>query len=517
MTRKTIAEYTTAIVTILVLGIALARPTINHFPAFIHAWAQSDWYSLAIGFHNNGFDFLHPETLIYNKQFPNLWMTDNGTTVTSVDFPIHVYIAALLMNLFGTTAPWVFRIWTLAVSLVGLWFLFLLCRRITGNLTKSLTVVCVAVTSPVYAYYFNGFLPSMPSLALVFGGLWAYIAYLQEKKLKYWHLAIASLALATLIRTSQAVPFVAVCCFEVFRWIFCRKEYNFNKIQILPIAVSFIAIVGYMIWNAHLRAANGSLFLNSLMPAKSLEEARTVIDTMEWRKFRYFSEIQHFIVGETVLAAVAYIILKRIKVSRDSLIWFTAIYSFGALLFFVAMFVQFQNHDYYFLDSLFTPIILIFILTIKQLPELNRWWKAIPAVLLVVFGCTMYNAAKHDIRIILNQSDRALECNRNYEGSAQWLDSIGISRNAKILTLGAYPQNSPFIKMERKGYTAMSTNKRLVDNVILFNFDYVIIEDNIDETDKENISYVLAQLDRIDGNGKISIYKRKATETKNEN
>ena len=238
---------------------------------------------------------------------------------------------------------------------------------------------------------------------------------------------------------------------------------------------------------------------------------------MEWRKFRYFSGIQHFIVGETVLACIAYMILKRIKVSRDSLIWFTAIYSFGALLFFVAMFVQFQNHDYYFLDSLFTPIILIFILTIKQLPELNRWWKAIPAVLLVVFGCTMYNAAKHDIRIILNQSDRALECNRNYEGSAQWLDSIGISRNAKILTLGAYPQNSPFIKMERKGYTAMSTSKWLVDNVILFNFDYVIIEDNIDETDKENISYVLAQLDRIDGNGKISIYKRKATETKNEN
>lgn len=180
--RKTIIECTIAIAAILILGIALAKPTINHFPAFTHAWAQADWYSLSIGFQNNGFDFLHPETLIYNKQFPDWWKTDNGTTITSADFPIHPYTAALLMRLFGTSAPWVFRCWTLTISMIGLFFLFMLCRRLTKNLIKSLTVVCVAMTSPVYAYYFNGFLPSMPSLSFVFAGLWAYIVFLQDKK-----------------------------------------------------------------------------------------------------------------------------------------------------------------------------------------------------------------------------------------------------------------------------------------------------------------------------------------------
>lgn len=516
MTRKIIIGYTIAIIAILVLGLSLAKPTINHFPAFTHAWAQADWYSLAIGFQNNGFDFLHPETLIYNKQYPGYWMADDGTTVTSVDFPIHVYIAALLMSLFGTTAPWVFRLWTLTVSLGGLWFLFLLCRRITGNLTKSLFVVCVAATSPVYAFYFNGFLPSMPSLALVFGGLWAYIVYLQDKKLKYWHLAIAFLTLATLIRTSQAVPLVAVCCFEIFRWIFVRKEFNFNKIQIIPVIISFIAIVGYIMWNAHLRNTCGSLFLNNLMPSKNWDEASSVIDAIKDRKFRYFTEIQHLLVGEVLLASVAYMILMHKKINRSSLIWFAAIYSFGALLFVVAMFNQFHDHDYYFLDSMYIPIILLVILAIKQLPELNKWWKIAPAVLLILFGCTMYNAAKHDIRNrISNNNDRALECNTNYEGSAQWLDSIGVSRDAKILTLGAYPQNSPFIKMKRKGYSAMNTNKWLTDKVMLFNFDYVIIEDNIAETDHEKINDVLEQLERIDGNGKISIYKRRDIDYQN--
>ena len=42
----------------------------NEYPSHIHAWAEQDHYALSIGFLNNGFDFFHPETLIYNKQFP---------------------------------------------------------------------------------------------------------------------------------------------------------------------------------------------------------------------------------------------------------------------------------------------------------------------------------------------------------------------------------------------------------------------------------------------------------------
>ena len=63
--------------------------------------------------------------------------------------------------------------------------------------------------------------------------------------------------------------------------------------------------------------------------------------------------------------------------------------------------------------------------------------------------------------------------------------------------------------MKRKGYAAMNIKKELTEKVILFNFDYVIIEDNIAETNHEKISDILALLERIDGNGKISIYKRK--------
>lgn len=97
--------------------------------------------------------------------------------------------------------------------------------------------------------------------------------------------------------------------------------------QVASIFVSILAIGSYLLWNAHLRNLYGSLFLNSLMPATSWSDAADVIDIMRWRKFRYFSEIQHFLVAESLLASIAYMVLNKKKISRKSLIWFVAIYT----------------------------------------------------------------------------------------------------------------------------------------------------------------------------------------------
>ena len=60
-----------AIIVIVALGLALNIKYINEFPSYIHAWAQSDRYALAIGFTDNGLNFFKPESLIYSHQFPN--------------------------------------------------------------------------------------------------------------------------------------------------------------------------------------------------------------------------------------------------------------------------------------------------------------------------------------------------------------------------------------------------------------------------------------------------------------
>ena len=163
MKNKTLHGHLLALVLIVATGLFIQKGYMNEYPTHIHAWAEQDHYALALGFINNGYDFFHPETMIYNKQFPNWWKEAYDSTITSVDFPIHEYNVALLMKLLGTTSPWVFRLWTLLWGILGLFFLYKISYHITCQWVKSALVTTIAMTSPVYAYFLNGFLPSIPA------------------------------------------------------------------------------------------------------------------------------------------------------------------------------------------------------------------------------------------------------------------------------------------------------------------------------------------------------------------
>ena len=499
--------YLLAAIVVLLLGLSLGLPRLRQFPAFIHAWAQADRYALAIGFVDNGHDLFHPQTMIYNKQFPHHWMVDDGSTITAVDFPIHEYIISLLMSLFGTTAPWVFRGFTLLISLAGMWFLFLLARRLTGDVFKALLVTIVAMTSPLYAYYFANYLPSAPSLALSIVALWAYIVYHQSGKTTYWHIAIGLAALATLVRTSQAVLLIALCAFEALR-ILRRETTLWNKMP--AVLVAAMAIVGYMLWNNHLRNEYGSLFLNSLLPPRSWDEVDWLFDYMkeQWR-FDYFSRLQHWLIAVCCLAAALLFLLKRKQGKGVSLGWLAVIWWIGEICFFVAMMRQYRNHDYYFLDSFFLPILFTFTLALKELPTIKGHLPvAITLVALVLMGGTMYNNAKHNIANRCEEGDRAYICSQRFAGADRWLDELGVSRDAKLLTLLAYPQNGPFIQMQRKGYTVMRDDEERINAALKFPFDFVVMENQayehfITEHPDNEFSYMM---ECIANNGTLSLF-----------
>ena len=118
---------------------------LNEPPGYIHAWAQSDNYSLALGFRHNHGDFFHPQTLIYNKQ--QYGFDDPESLVTGCDLPLHHWLVAVLMGITNSTQPWVFRGLTLAVAILGLWALYLLAFALTRSPAKSLLVATVTATA----------------------------------------------------------------------------------------------------------------------------------------------------------------------------------------------------------------------------------------------------------------------------------------------------------------------------------------------------------------------------------
>ena len=170
------------IITIVSLSVIYHSRYINEFPSHIHAWAQSDRYALSLGFLDNDLNFFKPQTLVYNHQFPDKWKVPSEKTITAVDFPIHDYIPALLMKISGNTSPWVFRIYILLYSFLGLFFLFKLSYAITKDFIKSVFVVVFTATSPIYVYYQAGFLPTIPSLSNAIIGIFFYYKFLNENK-----------------------------------------------------------------------------------------------------------------------------------------------------------------------------------------------------------------------------------------------------------------------------------------------------------------------------------------------
>lgn len=174
------------------------------------------------------------------------------------------------------------------------------------------------------------------------------------------------------------------------------------------------------------------------------------------------------------------------------------------------MMKQYNAHEYYFLDSFYMPILFLIILLLRLIPSPKRN-KPFFFLLFFVITLGLFAAALPTIKIKNQKNNYANSVISHFQGSDMYLDSIGISRDAKMLALFSFPQNVPFIEMGRKGYSVMFYDSTIVNNAMNFDYDYVIVEDSIWVDQFSNWNNIFKQLDRIDGNGKISVFKYRDT------
>lgn len=298
---------------IAVVAIGINTPYINEPPAYIHAWAQADNYSLSLGFLHNGGDLFHPQTLIYNKQQKGF--DDPLTTVTACDLPLHHWLVAGLMKLFGTHQPWVFRCFTLLIAVLGMWSLYLLAFVLSRSRAKSLLVAVFMATSPSFAYYSASFLPTLPAISLSLGGLLCYALYWRDGKLWALYVSLLLLTLAMMTRTSFAVLWVAVACFHLLRVI--RHEVTLRS-SWLPFVAGALLFTAWWLWSMHLRQLYGSLFLGSLLPVRNMEDALNVWQNVHDRwQFHYFQRLQHWLFVLVLLGAIITLIIKGKNVREN--------------------------------------------------------------------------------------------------------------------------------------------------------------------------------------------------------
>lgn len=509
-------DFIGVIIVILIVGFYFQHNYFNEFPSFTHAWAQSDRFALALGFENNGFNFFKPETFVFNHQFPNNWNTPSSTSITAVDFPIHEYIVALFMKVFNTNSPWVFRSYIFIYSIIGMVFLYKLVRLITSQKTTALLILLIGLTSPLFVYYQNGFLPTIPSLSNALIGLYFYFIYRKDTIKRHLIIAFVFLVLAALTRTTFLIVLVSVSSTLFFKWI--KERENF-RLYLSMISSSILIILFYYSYNFYLRKEYGSIFLNQFLPIQSLNhllEIATSIKT-NWI-FHYFLKIHYLIFLLITIQFGYFIIVKKVKLSNLQLIGFKLVgwLFLGNLLFFILMGEQFKQHDYYFLDTFYLPILLLFSLFLSTISFIQKRSMLI-FINVLVFLCVIpliISAQKVQLQKRETGSwDRTFATINNFEKSEAFLNELNISKSSKILVIDAYAPNIPFIKMNRKGFALMITSKENLKKAIHWNADYIVFQNEFFISDiYSNFPGIIHFLNVISSNGKITVCKFKKSQ-----
>jgi uncharacterized membrane protein (GlpM family) len=279
------------------------------------------------------------------------------------------------------------------VAFIGMFFLYKLTFLITKDWIKSISLVAIAMTSPVYAYYFNGFIPSIPALTFMIIAYYCYFKYLTNNELKEFNVAILFCTLSTLTRSSFLVAYIAILCFEFLRIL--KKETSYIN-KIMPLSISFAVILLYYFWNRHLANENGTLFLGDLMLAQNWEDfVYRITKAKDNWKLHYFTNRHYWIFALVIVSAIFYGVFNFIKRKKENLVernnvglslwWLCGILFFGNICFLVAMVRQFPNHDYYFIDTFFLPILLLMILAFNVLPKIVNFKQAVLPMALSLF------------------------------------------------------------------------------------------------------------------------------------
>lgn len=507
--RNILAKYYIVII-LIGMGFFFQWKYLNEFPAHIHAWAQSDRYALALGFNRNEFDFFQPESYVLNHQFPGSHQFANKSTITAVEFPIHDYMAALLMNLFGSTAPWCFRLYVLAYSLVGLFFLYKTCELLLNDKLLSVLLVVFAATSRVFLYYQAGFLPSVPSVSNAFIAVYFYIRYLKNHSGKSFCWSIFFFTLAALSRLPFIILLAGIIIFEAYRFTVNRKTGLWKWIVIL---LSILVLGLYFLYNHHLQNKYGSIFLNYALPPRNFDEFRILLMlVMKKWIYSYFTKVHYLVFVILILSSLIIIFTRKnaLQPIHKQLLVIFSLFIAGNVIYSILMIQQFPAHDYYFLDTFYLPCILLSVLLAGIISGNHKLLK-FPLMLILLLSCILIIP-----KVVKTQETRRLTGNWDHTGttilnftdSKAFLASANVPDAARILVIDAYAPNIPFILMNRTGYAVLTTSRKNITEALKWDFDYIVIQDEFLLSEVlSNYPELIDRIEKITGNGKITLYR----------
>jgi hypothetical protein len=314
------------------------------------------------------------------------------------------------------------------------------------------------------------------------------------------------------------LPFVIILFAVMLQQCFMSlKAGTFRKHELIGFISAFLIFGAYYLYNIHLGRMYGNMFLDSFLPAKNFSEFKEILAAMydHWC-FHYFSMWHYILLFVLILISVLTLYRRGNYLEADKKYWFQfLIAGCGSICYFLLMARQYYSHDYYFLDSMFVPAILLFMFVLKDViietVKQKITWACVFAVSVILFFIANFNTQAE--RYAFGSWDRVEITRQNFTGTGEFLDSLGVAKDAKILVIDAYTTNAPLILMNRKGYTVMGTTHRNIGVSLQWgNWDLVAIQDIYLVSDViKNYPLITSMLECVGSTGRVSFYKKSST------
>lgn len=490
-------------------------------PGGRHASGMSNNYAIALRFIDSGFDFFHPKSYCLNPQFAPTkidnnalghwgYSPENPEGITAVDFPIHQYLIAHIMDFFDSNSYAIYRLYMLILSLLGLYYLGLGAYVATHSFLFSIALVVGTFLSPAFSYFANSYLVSSAALSFFFIGSYFYIKATKEKSNTARIISYGLLTISALTRFPFVIFIIACFLNALIAYRFKNKP---NRLDLTSTSLSLLTVLAYFCYNKfYLNFNYGSIFLHYPNPPKNALAFVSSILRIITHKSWYYGTLLHYLILFILLKTVARKFNTYVPMLyKNPMLRLLSLSSGGVIMYSLLMLNQFAYHDYYILDT-YLPLVILWIIAMYRTLPVKTIQKFKKHALLLFTGMFILN-------VVTSQFDKQYRADRpiaisgkKYKNAYLILDSLDISKSAKLLVLNASGSNMPLLSFRRQGFSIVEDNyqktslKKLQHSV----YNYVITPDSVfPETIIKNYPKISEETKVFFSNDKFTIHQKK--------
>lgn len=465
-------------------------------PYSIHQWRQTDCASFAKNYYEEGMHFFSP-TIHWQG-------TQQGKAIS--EFPLINYSVACLYKLFGEH-EFLYRFTVFGIYFISILFLFAMVFVVSNSLFYSYFSVSLISTSPLIAYYSFSFLADMPALSFAIISLSLFVFFLKSNNKYQFVFALIFAVLAVLLKASSApvlLIIITVTIINVFKFpkYFSTENISFNY-KFTPVVFFIMAFAIIYSWYHYAflynnENSNGVFLLETLpiwkMDDKVIETARLLYNV----QFAMFFN-KGVLIFISIILGWLLLNLKKI----NSFLQISLLIALVSFIGFIILFYQvFNVHDYYLINSMILPIIILVCLGDYLKPTLENITKKIVVfvsmIILVnaVYCATIIRLRNINKDVLCKYSPFITNEEKNFsdwfhydyattlkpfETIAPYLRSLGISRTDKVISLPDPSFNITLYLMDQKGFTetekSLSNDTLRIKNDIELGAKYLIVND----------------------------------------